>query len=358
MEHIPTTATAIRKIKATAKAIRDQKGITLGAALDEAAQAAGYANFHLVTHCAANSASKTGIGSSNGGVAQRFLCLHIELDDVKPAVWREVFVSNSISLGNLHEVIQAVMGWDDDHLHEFVIDARTYTNNPSMEHELSEDGVTLERALGSKRKFTYLYDYGDSWHHTIKLVSHKMTNADELKTKLAVFIRGENACPPEDVGGNYGYERFLKAIRDPEHRDHQEYMEWCPENFDPARFDVDQIASRLEEVAYLAVRQAELANTKSLQSSGIELPKDAELALIEYLYNGCEDPFTSKDLQEVILSFMEGYYNEIYLSLPHSWARRIVDAFIRREGQAGSIEFIGPGGPMSLWRVVYEHMVV
>jgi hypothetical protein len=54
----------------------------------------------------------------------------------------------------------------------------------------------------------------------------------------AVFCTGgENACPPEDVGGPPGYANFLAAISDPRHEEHQNYMEWSGGHFDPARFD-------------------------------------------------------------------------------------------------------------------------
>lgn len=67
MKHVPTTATTVRKIKAAAKIIRDQQHIALAAALDLAAQAAGYANFHHVTTCAAHTAAQTRAPSSGLG---------------------------------------------------------------------------------------------------------------------------------------------------------------------------------------------------------------------------------------------------------------------------------------------------
>lgn len=45
------------------------------------------------------------------------------------------------------------------------------------------------------------------------------------------------ACPPEDVGGAGGYVEFLAAIADPRHEEHQNYLTWVGDRFDPARFD-------------------------------------------------------------------------------------------------------------------------
>jgi hypothetical protein len=53
MKHVPTTATAVSKIKKAAKALKLAKGIEHSAALDAAARDAGYENFHHVTSCAA-----------------------------------------------------------------------------------------------------------------------------------------------------------------------------------------------------------------------------------------------------------------------------------------------------------------
>jgi hypothetical protein len=45
-------------------------------------------------------------------------------------------------------------------------------------------------------------------------------------------------CPPEDVGGTWGYEEFLEAMADPDHERHEEFLGWRgpfnPEDFDPA----------------------------------------------------------------------------------------------------------------------------
>ena len=45
------------------------------------------------------------------------------------------------------------------------------------------------------------------------------------------------ACPPEDVGGPWGYGDFLDAIGDPQHDRHDELLEWIGGSFDPAAFD-------------------------------------------------------------------------------------------------------------------------
>src|SRR5215470_11224510 len=47
--------------------------------------------------------------------------LKITLDDVKPTVMRRVEVPVSITLDRLHEIIQAIMPWENSHLHAFYL---------------------------------------------------------------------------------------------------------------------------------------------------------------------------------------------------------------------------------------------
>lgn len=54
MQHIPTTATALRKIKDAAKKLKVISDLTLAQAQDRAAQDAGYEHYHHAIRCARN----------------------------------------------------------------------------------------------------------------------------------------------------------------------------------------------------------------------------------------------------------------------------------------------------------------
>src|SRR3972149_3664448 len=95
--------------------------------------------------------------------------------------------------------------------------------------------VTLGQiAPQARAKFMYEYDFGDSWEHEILV--EKILPPDP-QMKHPVCLKGKGACPPEDVGGVWGYAEFLRAIRDPEHSEHDEYLEWVGDEFDPKAFD-------------------------------------------------------------------------------------------------------------------------
>lgn len=172
--------------------------------------------------------------------------LYVELEDVRPKVWRRLLVPLTIELPRLHVMLLWGMGWDGGHVHEFIFGRDHYgATEPGREFPddlMPEEDVTLTEALGTRKTFEYLYDFGDSWWHKIKV--EQIVKLDS-PIEYAQCVGGENACPPEDVGGSLGYEEFLEALVDPEHPEHVEMKEWIGRPFDPRAFDIDEVNARL-----------------------------------------------------------------------------------------------------------------
>jgi hypothetical protein len=63
-----------------------------------------------------------------------------------------------------------------------------------------------------------------------------------------VCRKGRRAYPPEDVGGIWGYAHFSEAIQNPEHLDHEGYMEWIGWDFDPEALDLEWIDAGLRRL--------------------------------------------------------------------------------------------------------------
>jgi hypothetical protein len=59
-------------------------------------------------------------------------------------------------------------------------------------------------------------------------------------------VTGQRACPPEDIGGVFGYERALPIEANPTHPEHQEMLAWIGP-FDPNRFDLEAVNADLSE---------------------------------------------------------------------------------------------------------------
>lgn len=197
--------------------------------------------------------------------------LKITLKGSKPAIWRRIAVANDIRLSKLHEVIQIVMGWDNEHLHQFTIPnarpkpTREYLasldfqkryemlamhrdpcwSDPRMEIEGAEDERKvplreLAPAVGSE--FIYEYDFGDGWEHQIEVVK---IGPPAEGVKYPVCLAGKLACPPEDCGGIWGYYDMLEILKDPKHERFEELSEWIDGEFDAEYFNLEQVNAKL-----------------------------------------------------------------------------------------------------------------
>lgn len=174
--------------------------------------------------------------------------LKISLKHAKPPVWRRVLVPAGIELLALHEVIQAVFGWTNSHLHQF-IDGRTFYQ-PGAEDDgfmgmesVNSIGVPLKALLRKEKdKIVYEYDFGDSWEHVVLL--EKVLPADP-KQPLPVCIKGKRACPPEDCGGVFGYFQLLETLAGPDCDEKEELLDWLGDPIDPEAFDLEEVNARL-----------------------------------------------------------------------------------------------------------------
>ena len=166
--------------------------------------------------------------------------LKVTLQGSKPPIWRRLLVPGNFNLYQLHRVIQEGMGWYDSHLHQFSIYGEEYgTPDPDDWVEVKDERRhKLERVAPPGGKFKYVYDFGDNWDHVVAVEKILPPEPDE---SYPLCIKGKRACPPEDVGGLWGYAEFLEAINNPEHEQHDMFVEWIGEEFDPEAFDLAQV---------------------------------------------------------------------------------------------------------------------
>ncbi len=72
------------------------------------------------------------------------------------------------------------------------------------------------------KSFKYLYDFGDGWEHSIKI--ERLFPA--IVEEKPMLLEATGNCPPEDIGGPWGYQEFCEALADPAHERHAEFLEW------------------------------------------------------------------------------------------------------------------------------------
>jgi len=176
--------------------------------------------------------------------------LKVTLKGSKPPIWRRLEVPGNITLAQLHLILQVAMGWTNSHLHSFRI-GKAYYQEPDPSplfreaKEKNENKFKLKQVVThEKMKFIYEYDFGDSWEHEI-LVEKILPMTEE--NRHPVCLKGARACPPEDVGGIWGYYDFLEILDDPKHPEHEDMMEWAGGQFDPTEFDLAKINKQLSK---------------------------------------------------------------------------------------------------------------
>lgn len=170
--------------------------------------------------------------------------LRMQLRDVQPVIWREVWVDPDITLRKLHQILQAAMGWQDCHLYGFGIPgsgrtARYWGIPPQRRFEprlpdggfdmgepARDDARTRLRQVMAARgdKLLYLYDYGDDWEHLLTLKKIAV-----VAEPLPMLVAGGGDCPPEDCGGVGGFMDLVEILQDPEHPEHIPMREWTDE---------------------------------------------------------------------------------------------------------------------------------
>jgi len=175
--------------------------------------------------------------------------LKITLSDSKPPIWRRVEVADRITLAQLHDIIQTVMGWTDSHPHIFSVGRVSYgVPDPVFDEDVRDEWrYKLNDVLTApKQKLSYEYDFGDSWTHEVLL---EKVLAPEPGVSYPRCTAGNRACPPEDCGGVWGYADLLEAIGDPKHEQHDESLEWVGGEFDPEQFDVAEVNAALRRLS-------------------------------------------------------------------------------------------------------------
>jgi hypothetical protein len=168
-----------------------------------------------------------------------------------PPVWRRVLVPSDVTLGDLHEVIQQAMGWDNYHMHVFSVGGQEYGSpDPELGHASDRNVLLSQVFTGPGDRLRYTYDFGDDWEHDIVLEETLTAVPQETYPSC---VAGKGACPPEDCGGAWGYAELKEILADPSHEGHQDMLEWLGldtgKDFDPKKFSVTEVNARLSVLA-------------------------------------------------------------------------------------------------------------
>ena len=121
-----------------------------------------------------------GNGVAAGQRGKGLVCqIKVMLNGTGPPIWRRFLVLSDITLRNLHQVLQVVMGWTNSHLYQFAVRGRRY-GEPYPELGMKNSKATKLRPVT-----------GD---HLDAVVSCPSTEMNRLRgQRLSLLLRARNA---------------------------------------------------------------------------------------------------------------------------------------------------------------------
>ena len=187
------------------------------------------------------------------------LTFRIHLIGTEPLVTRTFKVSAKTTMYELHHIIQVVMGWTNSHIYQFNVGEEVITDTRLVDDELGPvtdvKGVMVTQVFSHVvNTVTYVYDFGDGWMHHLELVEISTHPIDEV---LPQIIGGENACPPEDCGGTYGYAELKEILMNPKHAEYKSSKIWVGSTLDPMVCDLKTIQQKLGKLGKLIAEYAD-----------------------------------------------------------------------------------------------------
>ncbi|MCF7972379.1 MAG: hypothetical protein K9N55_01045 [Phycisphaerae bacterium] len=275
--------------------------------------------------------------------------LRIELCHIKPTIWRQVRVPLDYTLGDLHTVIQIAMGWQNSHLHMYKYQGELFgmIDEDSPEDLVDEYDVFLEDLFTTKgKKIQYTYDFGDDWEHIV--TCQELLHTTE---QLPVILKGKNACPPEDCGGEPGYCQLLEVMADPKHPEYESMREWLGGLYDPKLFDLEEANAVLQETMEQLDElyddfEAGLDGFEDLpvydaleapaSDQWLELDEQDRILAIEAFHDACEEELPDTKMHSIIHAIVENQLAENLLET-HRTLKRLMDEGLDRHNAIHAI---------------------
>ncbi len=182
--------------------------------------------------------------------------VHVSLKEIEPPIWRRIELSSQTTLKQFDRILQIAMGWENCHLHEFIVDGHRY-GIPDATHDdpgevTVEDRVRLSDVLDlPDAKILYIYDFGDYWQQVVRLEAICIQVPGALYPRV---LNGARSCPPEDCGGTSGYNDLLEILTNPAHEEFELMRQWAGLEFNAEVFSARKINARLRRNRSLSTR--------------------------------------------------------------------------------------------------------
>ena len=197
----------------------------------------------------------------------RSYVLKITLDLENYKIYRTIEAPVYAKFYQLHHAIQKTFGWLGYHLHNFTFyDGEVAPGQNRMYYNMTRRLVVTdyedseaqfyfepeEQELYTDRQLmlcdlfeengscVYCYDFGDDWEHVITVEERK----EEGGSTRFVLLEKEGERPPEDVGGEGGFEEFMRIMNDPDDPEYESMKLWA-EGTGPKQETIEEINKKM-----------------------------------------------------------------------------------------------------------------
>ena len=193
--------------------------------------------------------------------------LYASIEQCPVKVFRRIKVPSNLWLGNLGKILITAFGWAGYHLSQFTKGGMFYTSRGNIDasfdfgyggRAIDEMTVTVADVLPQKGStISFEYDFGDGWIHNVRVSS---VSDEPFRGEDICVTSGKGACPPEDVGGVWGYAQMLDILsgKTDDPKEKAAYEEWLGlqegESYDPEDFDLAIANEDVEDLVALILQ--------------------------------------------------------------------------------------------------------
>ncbi|MDC7290165.1 SEC-C metal-binding domain-containing protein [Blautia schinkii] len=267
--------------------------------------------------------------------------MKITIKDSHPPIWRRFIVPAELSFSQLSVVLNEVMGWSGYHLFSFEFHSLGLLLEEGEEFgdEFEDDWILddydrddaslimLEAYLDEEKRFTYTYDFGDDWRHSV--VVEKIIDDYEYNYPTVLKFKGDT--PYEDCGGIDRYYEMLQTLENPSDPEYELLKEWTENHF-TRKYDLEQVNStlqsyKLENKKSKPMRQKEIYDELLVKGKGFKRIQGFKESVYRD-YDGPDDydddDFVADDFAADMLTEIEAMLEDI--------EKRLIDSEKRLNG--------------------------
>ena len=159
--------------------------------------------------------------------------LKVTIKDTHPPIWRRVVIPAGISFSQLNLILNTAVGWNGYHLSSY--EFKSYLVNIVDEPEefyggfgpyedIDAANTCIDEFLDDEdiKSFTYTYDFGDNWTHTVQIEKR----LDNYIGPCPMVLKYKGDTPWEDCGGVWGFYDYIEILKNPQHEEYDEIYEW------------------------------------------------------------------------------------------------------------------------------------